>query len=232
MKNTSKSYFVFTDNLNLCSFENVYLIEQKCEGFPNDSLFRFDMFLKIKNLLLDYDYTFFLNSNMLFVQSVNENILPNHENGNLLGVISPAEYRYKLSAFFPYERNKKSSAYIKPYGKKYHYFMGGFNGGKTEDYLILVESLSNNIKSDYSNGIVAIYHDESHINNYFRQHKCLILKGEYGWPEGWNASFTPKIIIRDKVKYSSYFNKGRDNSYFGKLKKIFLIIYRAFIWYL
>jgi len=50
---------VFTDNI-IDSSENVTIIDKKCEGFPNDSLFRFDMFLSIKDKLENYDYIFFL----------------------------------------------------------------------------------------------------------------------------------------------------------------------------
>lgn len=61
-----KDYFVFTDNMNICDIHNVYLRYKQCEGFPKDSLFRFEMFLNIKKELKQYDYIFFFNSILNF----------------------------------------------------------------------------------------------------------------------------------------------------------------------
>ncbi len=49
---------------------------------------------------------------------------------------------------------------------------------------------------------------------------------------GLHVDFSPKIIFRDKVKLDPYFNKGRDYSLKGKLKKTVSVIYRAIRWYL
>ena len=90
-----------------------------------------------------------------------------------------------------------------------------------------------NIHADYEKGIVALVHDESHINKYFRTHDCKVLSAEYCFPEEWiTCDFSPKIIFRDKVKLDPYFNKGRDYSLKGKLKKTVSVIYRAIRWYL
>ena len=95
------------------------------------------------------------------------------------------------------------------------------------------DSLSENIYADYEKGIVALVHDESHINKYFRTHDCKVLSAEYCFPEEWiTCDFSPKIIFRDKVKLNPYFNKGRDYSLKGKLKKTVSVIYRAIRWYL
>ena len=72
-----------------------------------------------------------------------------------------------------------------------------------------------------------------HINKYFRTHDCKVLSAEYCFPEEWiTCDFSPKIIFRDKVKLDPYFNKGRDYSLKGKLKKTVSVIYRAIRWYL
>ena len=140
---------------------------------------------------------------------------------------------FKHPAFYPYERNKRSLAYIAPFERKpYMYFMGGINGGTAKDYMNMIETLSKNIRQDYDNGIIACVHDESHINKYFRTHECKVLGSEYCMPEEWVADgFSPKIIFRDKVKVDKYFDKGRDHSFKGKLKKGWQILWRAVKWY-
>ena len=51
-------YFVFTDNMQLSSAQDVHLIQKESKGYPYDSLFRFDMFLSIEKELQGFDYAF------------------------------------------------------------------------------------------------------------------------------------------------------------------------------
>lgn len=226
-------YFVWTDDENLSQKENVHIIKKVCEGFPADSLFRFEMFLQVKEQLYSFDFVFFFNSNALFKAPVGDEFIAFASDCDLLG----ARWRglpkpFNLPCFYPYERNKKSAAYIAPHNSPYLYYMGGLNGGKTESYLKMAETLARNIRNDYEKGIIACVHDESHINRYFREHKPFVVPFEYAWPEEWIADFSPKIVFRDKVKLDQYFNKGRKNSLGAKVSKCFRLLWRALIWYM
>lgn len=229
-----KTYFVWTDDTTIAvGKENVRLLYKEASGFPNDSLFRFEMFLQAQNELESFDYIYFFNSNALFLQPIYEDILPD-ESGLAIG-IWPGKRLHQHPMFYPYERNKESLAYIKPFQKDYHYFMGGINGGTAEAYLNMIKTLSHNIRDDYNRGIIACVHDESHINRYLRDHPCKILDPIYSTPEEYTyhkLSYTPKIIFRDKVKIDPCFDKGRDRSLLGKAKKGFRIIKRAIQWYI
>lgn len=211
LTNLYKHYFVFSDDANLATEDNVTVIYRKCQGFPADSLFRFEYFLEIEDKLKEFDFIFFFNSNSLFLDKVGEEILP--DSSGLVGALWPWIYVSKgfhthNPAFWPYEHNKKSLAYISPYEKKpYHYFMGGVNGGTSFEYLKMITTLAVNIRTDYDNGIVAKVHDESHINKYFRDHDCKILGKEYCWPEDCEPDFAPKMIFRNKVKIDESFRK-------------------------
>jgi len=230
-----KEYFVWTDDMTVSDANNVNIIYHECKGFPADSLFRFDMFLEIEEKLEQFDYIFFFNANMLFTDNIGREVLPTEKDGYLVAGISPTGYKYKkYPAFFPYERNKKSLAYIPRKGGDYEYYMGSLNGGRAKEYLDLIRTLSANIRDDYNRGIVAMVHDESHLNCYLRRHKCLGLDTlTYLYPEEWNIpGINPKIIIRDKVKIDPYFNKGRDLSLFGKIKKGTKMCLRAIKWYI
>lgn len=215
-------YFVFTDDLDLSHENNVHIYKRKCQGFPMDSLFRFDMFLSISDQLKEFDYCFFFNANMLFVENVGSEFLPMDE--GLMAVIHPGFFN-KPEACFPYERDSQSTAFIpKEKNKKYRYYMGSLNGGKTADFLSLAKTCSVNTHDDYDRGVIALVHDESHLNKYMTTHPCLGLSPAYAYPEGWKLPFTPKIIIRDKVRIDPYFNKGRDYSIKGRIKKYYKFI--------
>jgi hypothetical protein len=221
-------YFVFTDKEQLCSNPDVHIIRKEYKGFPLDSLMRFDDFLSIKKQLLHFDYTFFFNANMKFVAPIGLDFLPATE--SLSAVMHPGYYN-KPTFLYPYERNKKSTAYISPFEKDYHYFMGCLNGGKTKDYIELAETCSKNIHNDIRNGIMARFHDESHLNKYLRMRRCLIYSPSYSYPEGKHIPFDKKIIITDKTKIGKYFDKGRKKSLVGKIEKAIDIIYKSISWY-
>ena len=226
-----KEYFVFTDDMDLSSEKNVHLNYKKYEGFPLDSLFKFDMFLRVESEISQFDYVYFFNSNAEFRVPVGKEILPD-ESGLAMGIWPGRDKQ--LPIFYPYERNKKSLAYVKPFGKNYVYYMGGLNGGTAQDYLQLIKTLSKNIRDDYNRGIIARVHDESHINAYMRHHSCKIIGQGYCWPEEWPCDFSPKIVLRDKAKAFPDcvdFTKGRDHSLWGKVKKALGIAKRAIMWY-
>lgn len=228
----SKTYFVWTDKEDiLVGKTDVFFFKKKCEGFPADSLFRFEMFLQAEEELKKYDYIFFFNANTEIKQEVGLEILPDHT-GLSMGVW-PGRVQMRSAMFYPYERNKLSLAYVAPYGKNYIYYMGGINGGTSEAYLKMMHVLCENIKDDYERGIIAKVHDESHINAYLRIHSCKRLGAEFCWPEEWKAvGFSPKIVFRNKVYIDSSFNKGRNRSLSRKIKKCLRMVKDAIAWYI
>lgn len=232
LRESEKKYFVWTDFLQLADQRhNVVVIPKECAGFPADSLFKFDMFLKKENELKEYDYIYFFNSNVEFVRPVGSEILPD-ESGLAMGVW-PGKRERQHPMFYPYERNKKSLAYIAPYGRNYVYYMGGLNGGTSAAYLQLINALSVNIRDDYNRGIIAKVHDESHINAYLRTHRCKKIGHGICLPEEWiQDGDKPKIILRNKVLIDPYFNRGRKFTPMARIKKGINILWNVIRWYL
>ena len=84
--------------------------------------------------------------------------------------------------------------------------MGGFNGGTTTAFKQLVDTIAHNTDIDEKNGVMAQWHDESHLNRYLYDKKPLILTPMYGYPEnrvGSGATHkefheTHKLLIMDK----------------------------------
>ncbi len=222
-------YFVFTDKVDLSRAENVHLIRKECEGFPKDSLFRFDLFLRVREQLEQFDYIYFFNANAEFLQPVGPEILP--DDSGLVAALWPRR-ECQPAWMYPYERNKRSLAYIAPHNPPYHYYMGGINGGTCKAYMDMIETCARNIREDYDKGIIAQVHDESHINKYLRTHACKILPCKYCWPEEWDTNINPTMIFRNKVKVDDYFNKGRKDSIIGRFSKAIKILWRGVSWYI
>lgn len=224
-------YFVFTDNSQLIEADDVHIIHKESKGYPFDSLFRFDMFLSIEQELKAFDYAFFFNANMVFVDEIGLDFLPEKE--GFAAVIHPGYYK-KPCCRYPYERRKASTAYIPPYQGNYHYYMGSLNGGKVADYMAFAHTCASNTHKDYDNGIIAEVIDESHLNWYVRQHPCKGLHPSYAYPEDAKLPFKPKIIIKEKAKYDDYFeiSKGRSHTLAGLVKKSCHVLWHSIRWYL
>ena len=158
------------------------------------------MFKGIEEKLKEFDYIFFLNANMLFVDYVGEEILPKEE--GLLVAKHPAFYDKDVDEY-PYDRNEKSLAYI-PYGQGDVYVQGAFNGGKSRDFLQLINELDKNINIDLDNDVIALWHDESQLNRYIIGKEYKLLDPGYIYPEGWDLPFKAKIIGRDKSKWGGH----------------------------
>lgn len=202
----AKEYFVFTDAQSLHGEEanpNIHKIHQQRLGWPNDTLLRFQLFSRIENELRYFDYIFFFNANAEIVRPVQPgDLLPTKEE-KLVAVLHPGYYNVGPSKFTYESRQKKSTAYI-PKGKGRRYFAGGLNGGIAADYLELISTLKANIQKDLENGIVAVWHDESHLNHYFLHRTPKILSPAFIFPEGWNLPFEPVVLIRDKTKHGGH----------------------------
>ena len=197
-----KHYIVFTDadELLYSDRDNVHIFYQKKLGWPYDTMMRFDIFEKQVDFLKKYDYLFFMNANCICNKEVHaDEFLPTDR--KLLVVRHPGFYN-KGPFEFPYDRNKKSKAYI-PKGEGKIYVCGGVNGGVAEDYLILIKKLNRMVASDLSNKVIPLWHDESIINKYVfkNPNEFEIKESDYCYPEGWNIPFEDKIIVRDKSKW-------------------------------
>lgn len=200
-----KHYFVFTDSDQLPFTEDphVHKVYQSKLGWPYDTLMRFEMFLKVEAELKGFDYIYFFNANMIFVDEVGEEIFPGESDNGLTAATHPCFYKEKNPDKFTYDRNPASTAYI-PLGQGERYFPGGLYGGKTEAFLTLVKTLDANVKTDLQNNVMAKWHDESHLNRYLLGKNVKILSPAYIYPEGFKMDFKIKILLRDKKKWGGH----------------------------
>jgi hypothetical protein len=106
--------------------------------------------------------------------------------------------------------------------------MGGFNGGRSFYYRELIKTLKENIDIDLQNGIIAIWHDESHLNRYMLDKSPKILTPSYGYPDGSEFQFEKKIIILDKNKFGGHDSLRGINKANYFLHKLALMSFKIF----
>lgn len=189
LKNCEVTYFVFTDDKTTLDEKDICKVYQNRLGWPYDTLLRFEVYLSNQHLFHGYDYMYALDADMLFVSEVGEEIL-----GDLVGTIHPGYYNKKGT----YETRRRSAACVKKREAK-QYFAGGFYGGKKEEFIKLLSINSENIRKDLDHAIIAIWHDESHLNRYFVDHPPTIkLDPSYCYPESWHLPFPKRLLALDK----------------------------------
>lgn len=234
LPNAQKTYFLFTDAKQIEALENVKKIPHKFLGWPQETLFRFQTFLTQKKELEKFDYIYFINGTMAPRRLIGNEIFPSQEQG-LMVTLHPGGYRQKREKY-TYDNNPASTAYIAPNQGK-HYFMGGFNGGTSSAFLHLMQQLDKATQSDYEKGIVALWHDESHLNKYMLDKNPLILSPIYAYPERCKKgpmmefSGSYKMIIKDKrdVQYGGhdYMRGTSDVKKEAPLVSVLMLVYNT-----
>ncbi len=199
-----KKYFVFTDAVNIFGEDNdcVIKIYQDNLGWPGNTLFRYNMFRKHMSMFSQCDYLYFFNANIVFLKEIGMEILP--ENEEDIVVVQHPGFFNKSNRQYSYDRNPDSLAYI-PMGEGNYYICGGINGGTQKSFCRMISVLAENIDVDFSKDIIAIWHDESHINHYiYNMTAFKMMNCDYAYPEDWEIPFDSKILILDKTKFGGH----------------------------
>ena len=210
--------FVFTDAPQVAAGATLLPIEH--EPWPMVTLKRFHYFTRYAQALSAMDYLFYIDADMRFVAPCAEEILPSAGEG-LVAVQHPDFYRGHRgigSRFFdalsggrwssrplphrtlPFERDPRSRACI-PDERHRVYYYGAFNGGESAAYLSMAASLRDAVDDDLSRGVIAVWHDESHLNAYLCGRSPKVLTPIYAYPQSGYPHLRhlkPVILALDK----------------------------------
>ena len=104
-----------------------------------------------------------------------------------------------------WERDEKSLAYVE-IRRRGQYVCGGSWGGEREIVLNFSKELASRIDQDFNLGIVARFHDESHINWYRANHRCSVLDSSYCFEESYKnlRKLEKKIVAVNKNSSSKW----------------------------
>jgi len=187
--------FFFTNKIDeVEESKDVIPIYQENLGWPEITLFRYKILYNNRDKFIDTDYIYYIDADTLVVDEVGDEIL-----GDLVGVKHPFFWDSPRKEF-TYENDSRSLAYISDRDGKF-YFHGSFQGGNTREFIRMCKKLMENIDIDSGNGIVAKWHDESHLNRYFIDNiPDKILDPAYSFHEDAKKMeyFIPKIKVIKK----------------------------------
>lgn len=191
LKNSDVTYFVFSDQKHQIETKRkVIYLEIQHQPWPFMTLGRYHFFNKEKELLLEMDYIFYCDVDMLFVSEVGTEILDER-----VATLHPGYLGQRGTP----DTNTNSLAYVAP-NEKMQYFAGGFNGGSSSEFLKMSNILSRNIDTDLKKGVIALWHDESHLNRYMIDNPpTKILDPSYCCPEQWvDCPYGRKLLALEK----------------------------------
>lgn len=191
LPNQNVEYFIFTDHetIDTQSKRKINLIKTKHKPWPWMTLGRYEIFSSNSKHFIDMDYLFYCDADMRFCDIVGYEILSDR-----VATQHPGYYGTRGTP----ETNAESLACVLPF-EQMEYFAGGFNGGTKEQYLKMTQKLATNIRLDYDKNIIAVWHDESHINRYFLDNPpTRILDPGYCYGESLKPPFTPRLIALNK----------------------------------
>jgi histo-blood group ABO system transferase len=193
------SALIFTNHEIEEISDNVKISQIEHEPWPIPTLKRYHYFMNEAEYISQFDYCFYMDVDMRIEDKVGDEIF-----GDLVATQHPG-FWWKDNSEFSYERRKISTAYV-PMGEGNMYYAGGFNGGKPEHFLKMSAQIVDNVNKDAEKGLVAVWHDESHMNRYLIDNPPTIeLTPSYCYPEavrfnpgGWNVPFDAKIVALEK----------------------------------
>jgi len=198
LKGHEKHCLLFTDHEIEEVSENVTVHQIEHEPWPMPTLKRYNYFIEKKDFISEFDYCFYFDVDMKIIADVGDEVL-----SDLVATMHPYQ------SFFPpmirsYERDTKSLASV-PVGQEPQYYCaGGFNGGSTKEFLKMAEKISFCVNKDLESNVVALWHDESHMNKYFTiKTPTKFLTPEYCFAEEFIGSneypyTNPKIVALKK----------------------------------
>ena len=192
---------VWTDSLSAAgTFDAKFVLTKNALGYPLETLHRYHTILGQDWLIQKYDQVFYCDVDMRFVAPVGEEIFSD-------GITATLHPGYVGTRGTP-EKSMNSLACCL---NNTAYYCGGFNGGSSRAYIKMAGDLAWKIELDSHVGVMAVWHDESHLNKYLADHPpAKVLDPSYCYPENagshytdkWKAaglSVTPKLLALTKA---------------------------------
>ena len=196
---SARKFFLSRHELDVFAFTNcpidvgigVKVIPQRPLPWPYSTMMRYQAYLGIKDELRGYDYIFAVDADMEFVADIGDEVLGD----GITATQHPGFYNKPVEQL-SYERRSISKACVSTGGK---YYAGGFVGGSASAFIRMAESIDAGVMEDQSNGIIAEWHDESHLNKYLSETlPAVTLDPSYCYPEKWDLPFPKKLLALDK----------------------------------
>lgn len=209
LPNTEKTFLVFTDGELSDLPDNIIVYNQPHLEWPFITLTRFEIINKSRKHIEKNDWFIFIDADALVVDLITEEEFFDSSK-SFFGVHHPCHFLgMQPHDKFPgaFETNELSKSCVREEEDTSIYYQGCLWGGKVPEVLNLIDELENRVKEDLNNNVIAVWHDESHLNKFFIENKNQVntLGPEFAYPEVFSeyCNFQPKIVhlAKNNSKY-------------------------------
>ena len=164
-------------------------------GFPADTLYRYHYFLlQESHVQTTTDAVFYLDVDLLVTERIRAfEVMPSRQHP-----LVAVRHMLQDGRGTP-ETRAQSRAQIPAHALRRCYFAGGFVGGRTPEFVAMAGSIAQAIDTDDAREVVAVWHDESHLNRYLADHAWAVrvLSPAYLYPEGYPIPYQPRISVQE-----------------------------------
>ena len=209
LPNSEKTILAFTDGELDGTPENLKVFSQEHLDWPYITLKRFEIINKAREIINDHDWFVFIDGDALVVDRIEEEEF--FTDKPLFGVHHPCHYlkmppHNQYPGAYEITENCNAAVDLEKYQPKV-YYQGCFWGGRTPEVCAMIDELEYRVGDDLKRNVIALWHDESHLNKYFIENPDLVhtYGPEYAFPEVFKdqCTFEPKIVhlAKDNSEY-------------------------------
>ena len=204
-----------------CERASITVVKTDTLGWPDATLLRYRLIASAR-YTVEGEVVMHLDADMRVVAPVGPELTPWSWHGGIALVRHPGFYRgNRYSAFVTrhprlavtdlkgwllrergvgqWETREESRAYVPPQ-RRQEYVCGGVWFGRTAEFLSMVDTLARRTDADLRDGVVARWHDESHLNWFAAHHEVSVLSPSYCYGQGLASlrGVVPKIVALEK----------------------------------
>jgi len=187
------------------------------EGYkwPDATIRRYEVFSKFSNLI-NQDVVMHLDADMIILENIFEELFHSVREHDVALVAHPGFWNKKISpiirlkAMFTesksingsWESRPESKAYVDSSSRK-TYVCGGIWFGRNQAVFNLIKELAKSVEIDRNNSIMAVWHDESHLNQWASKNDYVLLSPEFCFVSEYKhlKGLRPKVLaVTKKIK--------------------------------
>jgi hypothetical protein len=183
--------------------------------WPDATIRRYEVFSKFSNLV-DQDVVMHLDADMIILENVYIDLIDAVKEKDVALIAHPGFWNRRFtwiarirdyffwsrSIYGSWETRRKSEAYVNPKSRK-PYVCGGIWLGKNQAIFELIKQLAKSVEIDRNNSIMAVWHDESHLNQWASKNDFALLSPEFCFVNEFEhlKQLRPKVLaVTKKIK--------------------------------
>jgi histo-blood group ABO system transferase len=192
-------------------------VDAPARSWPDATIKRFGDYAR-NRAVFRADLLMFLDADMLAVSEFGPELTPHRWPTGVALVLHPGFFEREQAGLVSrllrrrgeqspapkgaWETSSRSLAYIEP-GRRRLYVCGGAWMGLADRALGLCQELSDRIECDEEDGVLAVWHDESHLNWWAATYAPALLAPEYCFVENSDnlSHLRPRIVAIDKPEW-------------------------------